>query len=108
MKLTTLKSRIGTLRQTLPSAPMFPDATPRMRGRAGVERRAAWLRMHPLCCDCKAEHRVTVAMEVDHVVPLWQGGADDESNFASRCVEHHAAKTASEARERASGASRVA
>lgn len=69
-------------------------ATPRLRGRAGVKRRHRWLSLHPLCCDCEAEGFVTLGQEVDHVVPLWKGGQDDESNFATRCKDHHAAKTA--------------
>ena len=59
-----------------------------------MERRARWLSDHPLCEDCEEAGRVTAAEEVDHVVPLSEGGADDESNFASRCKRCHAAKTA--------------
>ena len=66
-----------------------------------MERRARWLYDHPLCCDCEAEGLTTLADEVDHVVPLWAGGPDHESNYASRCKPHHAAKTADEARQRA-------
>lgn len=76
-------------------------ATPRTRGRKWVNRRKDWLMSHPLCCDCQAEGLIRQADEVDHDVPLWKGGADDESNFKSRCKEHHAAKTAREAAERA-------
>jgi 5-methylcytosine-specific restriction protein A len=68
-----------------------------------MERRARWLNLHPLCCDCEADGMVTAGQEVDHVVPLWKGGADDESNFATRCIDHHAVKTAAEALERARG-----
>jgi 5-methylcytosine-specific restriction enzyme A len=100
-KLSTLKSTLQTLRPGLQTLSARPDATPRQRGRAWMERRERWLRAHPLCCDCEAEGRVTVGEEVDHQVPLWQGGADDESNFATRCKAHHKAKTAEEARERA-------
>ena len=65
--------------------------------------RSAWLSAHPLCKHCVAEGRVTAATEVDHVVPLHQGGADDESNFQSLCNDCHKAKTAQEARGRAGG-----
>jgi 5-methylcytosine-specific restriction protein A len=40
---------------------------------------------------------VAAAQEVDHVVPLWDGGADDETNYQSLCVECHKVKTAAEA-----------
>ncbi len=66
-----------------------------------MRRRAAWLTAHPLCVDCEAEGRTGRADEVDHDTPLWAGGADDESNYASRCKDHHKAKTAREAKQRA-------
>lgn len=101
-RLPTLKPRLQTLNsQRVPTLTANRNATPRQRGRAWMERRAKWLRAHPLCCDCEAEGRVTTADEVDHVVPLWAGGADDESNYRSTCVEHHKQKTAAEAKERA-------
>ncbi len=63
--------------------------------------RAKWLRTHPLCCMCQAEGHVTIADEVDHITPLWSGGADNDSNYQSLCKAHHAAKTAAEAGDRA-------
>ena len=63
--------------------------------------RKRWLMVNPLCCDCKAEGRVMQADEVDHVIPLWAGGADDDTNYASRCKAHHAVKTKREAADRA-------
>jgi 5-methylcytosine-specific restriction protein A len=45
---------------------------------------------------CKAEGRVTEAVEVDHIVPLAMGGNGDESNLQPLCHDHHAAKTAQE------------
>ena len=68
-----------------------------------MTRREKWLMANPLCIDCQAEGRVTAGQEVDHVIPLWAGGADDDSNFATRCKGHHAAKTKREAAERAKG-----
>lgn len=91
--------------QRMPQAPRIA-ATPRVRGRKLQQRRIAWLRQHPLCLHCQGEGLVTQAQEVDHTIPLWAGGADDDSNFTSLCVEHHKAKTAREASQRARGASR--
>lgn len=50
------------------------------------------------CEDCKASKQVTLADEVDHIVPISQGGTDDPSNLRAINSEHHKAKTAREAR----------
>jgi 5-methylcytosine-specific restriction protein A len=98
MKLKTLKSKLPTLSTKLAA----PVSTERLRGRAAVDRRAKWLRDHPLCAECEQDGRVTAAQVVDHKTPLWQSGADDyETNGQSLCHEHHDAKTAQEARQRA-------
>lgn len=36
---------------------------------------------------------VTVATEVDHIVPLCHGGVDDEGNVQSLCAKCHREKT---------------
>lgn len=101
-RLKTLKPRLQPAKLTrLASIPTRIDATPRQRGRGWMERRAKWLRAYPLCCHCDAEGRTTLAEEVDHIIPLWKRGLDDESNFQSLCKPHHEAKTAEEAKERA-------
>jgi 5-methylcytosine-specific restriction protein A len=100
--VATLKPRIGTA--TLSRvASMAPRAglTPRLRGDAGVRRRLRWLSAHPLCVHCLAAGRTTAATVPDHVVPLADGGADDDSNLQSLCAPCHAVKTAAEARARA-------
>lgn len=51
-------------------------------------RRAAFLEEHPDCRVCAEP-----ATEVDHIVPLRQGGADDESNWQPLCKTHHSIKT---------------
>lgn len=100
LKLTTLKPRLSQLvTQRIPVL-----ETERLRGRAAVARRAAWLRLHPLCVECEKEGRVTAGDVVDHRVPLWKGGADHESNFQTLCQKpHHDEKSKREAAERASG-----
>lgn len=76
----------------------------RLRGRAAVERRAGYLRLHPLCVRCQELKRLAAATVPDHRVPLWAGGQDDlETNGDALCAEHHGAKTACEARMRAAG-----
>lgn len=103
MKLKMLKPRIQTQGNRLPvMQQIYPGSTARDRGRPWRRRRAAWLRAHPLCCICQSNGYVTAATEVDHRIPLWMGGADDESNYQSLCSEDHKAKTAIEATERLS------
>jgi 5-methylcytosine-specific restriction protein A len=75
--------------------------TPRERGRPWRRRRAAWLTAHPLCCKCEERGFFTRATEVDHVIPLWKGGSDDDSNLQSLCSDDSKVKTAAEAKERA-------
>lgn len=100
-KLTALKSKLSTAPNRLRILPNInPSATPRQRGRGWMERRERWLRLHPLCAHCQAADLVTAAQQVDHRIPLHQGGADDESNFDSICIPCHKAKTAAEAAQR--------
>lgn len=71
--------------------------------------RRAFLREHPLCCDCGELGAVVEATDVDHVVPhrgdpklFW-----DRSNWQALCHECHSRKTAREVwhggRDRSSG-----
>lgn len=69
--------------------------------------RGRFLAKHPFCGHCKAEDQVTVATEVDHIVPV--DGADDplfwdESNWQGLCGTHHRRKTA---REQGAGPARA-
>ncbi len=58
-------------------------------------KRARQLRAEPLCRHCAAAvpPRVTLAGEVDHIVPLSRGGSDAPENLQSLCRECHALKT---------------
>ena len=73
---------------------------PRVRGQALQTVRAAHFRLHPLCVHCRAEGRVEVATELDHIVALVNGGLDfdqdDGDNRQGLCREHHAKKTAAD------------
>lgn len=103
-RLTTLKSSLTTHKSQLSTLTHRPGATDRLRGRAAVERRERYLRMHPLCARCESVGLVTAATVPDHKVPLWAGGKDDlETNGQALCKDCHDAKTACEARMRAAG-----
>jgi 5-methylcytosine-specific restriction protein A len=94
MKLRALRPRIA------PLAPRFqPSATPRITGRPLQRIRAEHFARHPLCVACEAEGRTTPATELDHVVPLFRGGRDDDTNRQGLCAECHAAKTLRDLRE---------
>ena len=100
MKLPTIKPRL----QALKTAPMQVLSTDRLRGSAAVARRRRWLSQQPVCVACEQEGRVTAGDVVDHIIPLWKGGRDDDSNFQTLCqVPHHEAKNKEEAAERAGG-----
>lgn len=66
----------------------------RLRGRAGVEQRKRRLHAEPLCRDCKAKGRVTLATVPDHITPLALGGSDDDSNIRCLCDLCHKTRTA--------------
>ena len=58
-------------------------------GRAWKKLRARFLLLHPLCEQCKNEGRFTAAEEVHHVLPLANGGTNDESNLMALCKSCH-------------------
>jgi len=89
MKLTTLRTRV-------PPSPLRTAAvagTERIRGRRLQQIRQAFFRDHPLCSRCEAQGRVRVAIELDHIVPLFKGGKDVGSNRQGLCHACHEEKT---------------
>jgi 5-methylcytosine-specific restriction protein A len=104
-RLTTLKPRLQVVRDRVPTAaPARPDTVERKRGWAGVQdRNRIRARDHGQCQQCIREQRehINNGFDVDHIIPLWKGGRDDDSNKQTLCAEHHKDKTAREANERA-------
>jgi 5-methylcytosine-specific restriction enzyme A len=49
------------------------------------------------CRYCRADGRVTVATEVDHIVPKSKGGTDDPENLQAIAHDCHVRKTTEEA-----------
>jgi hypothetical protein len=99
MKIGRLKPRIATL-GTDPRIGTTPQAK-RKRGRALQAENRRLLRDNPWCVDCAAEGVQRVVDEWDHDVSLAAGGPESPENKVGRCFEHHAAKSAREAAERA-------
>jgi 5-methylcytosine-specific restriction protein A len=76
-----------------------PDVK-RLAGRANQRRRERIFGREPLCKVCAEANppRVAVAVVTDHVIPLAEGGADDESNLVGLCAACHRVKTQQESR----------
>lgn len=49
------------------------------------------------CKQCKATGALKLATEVDHVIPIAEGGTDDESNLQAMNTDCHKLKTQAEA-----------
>ena len=69
-----------------------------MRGRKLQRLRNQLFDKQPLCVLCLLKGRTTVATIRDHVVPLAEGGLDDETNTQPICEECHELKTAEESK----------
>lgn len=70
--------------------------SPRLRGRAGVERRKRMLARFPVCVECKRQGILTPTDEIDHIWPLAHGGPDIEDNMQGLCHPCHEAKSYAE------------
>lgn len=75
---------------------MDRQKTKRIRGMTLQNIRRAHFRKHPLCVVCLASGHVTMANELDHIVPLHKGGTDTPDNRQSLCFEHHLEKSKTE------------
>lgn len=52
------------------------------------------------CPECRLLPRPLPAEEIDHILPLWEGGAEDLANRQALNKDCHKRKTAAEARRR--------
>jgi 5-methylcytosine-specific restriction protein A len=69
----------------------------RLSGRKLQRERERLFAREPLCAECKRHDRATLAVWRDHIVPVAEGGTDDDANIQGLCDECHRAKTAREA-----------
>lgn len=95
--MQTLKPRLQVLNTRVAKT---HTQTERIRGGNLQRIREDYFRLKPLCVACEEAGRTSLATELDHIVPLWKGGADAPHNRQGLCSPCHAAKTAEEARER--------
>jgi 5-methylcytosine-specific restriction enzyme A len=77
----------------------------RLTGRALQRRNARILKLYPMCALCEQKGLVSASTQVDHRLPLIDGGTDHETNLWGICEDCHKAKTSAEARRRAQGLS---
>ena len=66
---------------------------PRLRGRKLQRERERLFSKQPLCVQCIADGRVSVATQRDHIIPLADGGEDVPENTQGLCVDCHDKKT---------------
>lgn len=68
----------------------------RVRGRRLQAKRAQLFAREPLCRECDRVGLVTLATIRDHIVPLAEGGTDDDANVQPLCGSCSDRKTAAE------------
>jgi 5-methylcytosine-specific restriction enzyme A len=97
-KLTMLTPRINAQHRSLSRVPKVMQ-TERVTGRKLQRMRRAMQLDNPLC-RCSTDNHPVAATERDHIIPLWKGGRDDESNTQLLCDACHLEKTTAENKER--------
>lgn len=68
--------------------------TERVRGRILQRVRQRIMQGQPLCKICEGAGLVTPGQEMDHIVPLFKGGSNEDDNLQMLCVECHRKKSA--------------
>jgi 5-methylcytosine-specific restriction protein A len=71
---------------------------PRIRGRELQRRRARLFARERWCRACAQDGRRILATVRDHIVPLAEGGTEDDSNIQPLCLDCSDAKTERESR----------
>lgn len=95
MKLHRLQDRLKPLdTRRLPVLETKAGATPRLRGDTWMKiRQQVLVDGEFACVDCGL---VSMSNQIDHEIPLEQGGSNDVSNLKIRCINCHSAKTIAE------------
>lgn len=99
-RLQTLKPRLQEVAgRNIQMAPT--PSSKRTTGRKRQEMKLrVWTKALATCASCSRTCDFD-CWHMDHIVPLWQGGVDLESNMQVLCIPCHKEKTAQEAAERA-------
>ncbi|MDR6535598.1 HNH endonuclease signature motif containing protein [Variovorax soli] len=72
---------------------MFDDTPGRLRGRKAQARRLRIWAIDPYCAGCQTLTNYPEGFELDHVEPLFKGGADADENLQVLCLPCHERKT---------------
>ena len=70
--------------------------TERLRGWKLQQQRKRLHAERPLCVACDERGVVTMGTELDHIVPVFRGGSNEDSNLQWLCTECHREKTAAD------------
>lgn len=70
--------------------------TERLRGWKLQQQRKRLHAERPLCVMCDERGAVTMGTELDHVVPVFRGGSNEDDNLQWLCTECHREKTAAD------------
>lgn len=73
-----------------------PNRPERIRGHKLQRLRKALFDRNPLCVQCLADGRISMATVRDHIRPLAQGGTDTENNTQALCAPCNQAKAIKE------------
>lgn len=73
-----------------------PTAAKRVTGRRLQTMRERLFAENPLCVECERNGLVMLATQRDHVIPLAEGGTDDDDNVQGLCKPCHDAKSRQE------------
>jgi 5-methylcytosine-specific restriction protein A len=69
----------------------------RITGRRLQAMRARLFAHSPLCVECLRQGLAIAATQRDHIIPLGEGGVDDETNEQALCDACHETKSLAEA-----------
>lgn len=114
MGVKLLRSRVKLIKPRVAISMQMPDdGSGKVGKRWGSSRGGRpWRRLRAkvlhrdgyLCQPCDRAGELALAKEVDHIIPTFEGGTDDESNLQAICKACHQVKSQEEAaRARARG-----
>ncbi|MBC7076595.1 MAG: HNH endonuclease [Syntrophomonadaceae bacterium] len=71
--------------------------TRKLYGKTWKRIRDRYIAKHSLCEECRKSGKLTPAEEVHHIIPLSQGGTNEDGDLMSLCARCHSAITAKKA-----------